>query len=139
VDLREYVRALRKRWKLVTACTLIAVLAAAGATAMATRVYESTTQLFVSAQNSENTLTGIAQGGQFTQQRVKSYADIVDSPVVTEAVVRDLRLDLTSRELAKQIRTSVPLDTVLINITVRNPSPETARDIAAAVGGAVTS
>jgi capsular exopolysaccharide synthesis family protein len=123
---------------LVVACTLVAVLAAAAATATATRTYESTTQLFVSAQNSENTLSGIAQGGQFTQQRVKSYADIVDSPLVTETVVRDLKLGITPAQLAKQIRTSVPLDTVLINITVSNPSPERARDIAAAVAGAVT-
>ena len=134
MDLREYLRTLRKRWMLVVLCAVASLGAAVAATAIATPIYESQTQLFVSAQNSDDGISGAYQGGLFTQQRVKSYADIVDSPAVVEKVGAQLGLDAAAvRGLPAQITASVPLDTVLINITVADASPERARDIADAV------
>lgn len=133
MDLRDYLRTLRKRWLIVALCAVASLGAAAGASALTTPMYEARTQLFVSAQNSKEDISGAYQGGLFTQQRVKSYADIVNSPTVTEAVVRELRLDMPADQLARQISAAVPLDTVLINITVRDEMPHRARDIANAV------
>ncbi len=84
MDLRDYARTLRKHWQLVALCTLLAVAAAAIATLAATNVYQAKTQLFVSVQSGQNDLSQLYQGNTFSQQRVKSYADIVDSPRVTE-------------------------------------------------------
>jgi len=133
VDLRDYARTLRKRWQLVALCTLLAVAAAAVATLAATNVYQAKTQLFVSVQSGQNDLSQLYQGNSFSQQRVKSYADIVDSPRVTEPVVRELRLALTPDQLAGRIQAEAPLDTVLINMDVTDPSPARAGQIANAV------
>ncbi len=125
-------RAIRKRWLLVLFCIVLGTGAAAGATYTATPVYAAYTQLFVSAQAGQD-ISGAYQGGLFSQQRVKSYADIVDSPAVTSAVIQRLGLRMSQQELAENITASNPLDTVLLDVTVRDESPARARDIAAAV------
>ena len=134
MDLRDYALVLRKRWRLIALCTLLAVGASLSATLLATPVYQASAQLFVStATGPDAGAGGLSAGGQFAQQRVKSYADIVDGPQVTEFVVEDLGLQITSRELAEQIEASAPLDTVLINVDVTDEDPLLARDIADSV------
>jgi capsular exopolysaccharide synthesis family protein len=133
VDLRDYLRTLRKRWALVLACTLLATGAAYGATALTTPTYEARTQLFVSSFAGSN-VSDAYQGSLFTQQRVKSYADVVDAPSVTRPVVKELGLDMSASALAEKISTEVPLDTVLINVTVSDTDPKQAAAIADAVG-----
>src|ERR671914_2956642 len=77
VDLRDYLRAVRKRWWLV----LLALVAAAGVGALVTALtparYATSTTFFVSTANQ-----GVAdayQGDLFSQQRVKSYTDLFTS------------------------------------------------------------
>jgi capsular exopolysaccharide synthesis family protein len=134
VDLRDYALVLRKRWRLIALCTLLAIAASLAATLAATPMYQASSQLFVStASGADGNIAGLQQGGQFAQQRVKSYADIVDSENVTDAVVRDLGLEVSGRQLAEQIEASAPLDTVLINVDVTDADPVRAQAIANAV------
>jgi succinoglycan biosynthesis transport protein ExoP len=130
MTLHGYVRALRKHWRLVTACTLACVLAALAVTLLQSPVYAARARLFVSVETGTSDTQGLAQGGLFTQQRVKSYADIVNSPQVAAAVIDQLKLKMTPAQLETSISASAPLDTVLIDVTVRNGSPVAARDIA---------
>jgi len=139
VDLRDYLRILRKRWLLITVCALLSLGAAAGATLLATPMYEAKTELFVSARADDSVISSVYQGSLFAQQRVKSYADIVDSPGVLQPVIDQLHLDIAPSALAKRVSAQVPLDTVLIDVTVSDASPERARDIANAIGEAFAS
>jgi non-specific protein-tyrosine kinase len=70
------------------------------------------------------------EGGLFSQQRVLSYAEIVSSRPVIQAVIRKLRLRQSVEELQAAIEVSVPRDTVLINVTVEDRSPRRAKAIA---------
>jgi len=133
MDLRDYGRLLRKRWLLILVCLLIGTGAGYGANKLATPVYEAQTQLFVSAESSGSTLADANQGGLFTQQRVKSYAQIVNTPTVLGPVIDALHLNMTVDQLAKEVSATAPLDTVLINVSVDDTSPTRARDIANAV------
>ncbi len=132
MDLRDYLRILRARWRLILLCTLLGLGAAAAATFAATPAYQAQSQLFVSTAQGEN-VGAMQQGGQFAQQRVKSYADILDSPLVTEPVVDQLGLGIDAQALGGKIEASAPLDTVLINVDVTDGSPEQAQAIANAV------
>ena len=132
MDLRDYALVLRKHWQLITACTLLAVGVAAIATFLTTPKYQASAQLFVSTSSSGN-VGDLAQGSSFTQQRVKSYADIINSPRVTAAVIRELGLPETPRALGDQISASAPLDTVLIDVDVKDADPKRAARIANAV------
>jgi polysaccharide biosynthesis transport protein len=133
MDLRDYGRMLRKRWLLIVAFVVLGTAAGYAVSALATPVYEAQTQLFVSAQSSDATLADANQGGLFTQQRVKSYAQIVNTPAVLAPVIAQLHLTMSTDELARRVSASAPLDTVLINVAVDDPSPARARDIANAV------
>lgn len=134
MDLRDYIRIITKRWLLITLCTLAGMAGAVAVTATATPTYQARIQLFVSAQGGAVDASQLAQGNSFTQQRVKSYADVVDSARVTQPVVEQLGLPLTPKELAGKIGASAPVDTVLIDIYVTDESPQLAADIADAVG-----
>ncbi len=134
MTLRDYVAAVRARWGLTLLCTGLGVALALLATATAERTYEATTQLFVSASSADSSnVTGLNQGGQFAQQRVKSYADIVESAEVMTAVVDELDLADTPRQLADRVHAAAPLGTVLINVTVQDRSTAQAQLIANAV------
>ena len=101
MDLRDYALLLRKRWRLIVLCTLLAVAASLAATLATTPTYQASAQLVVStATGAEGDAGGLSAGGQFAQQRVKSYADIVNSPSVTEAVVDELGLERSATALA---------------------------------------
>jgi capsular exopolysaccharide synthesis family protein len=134
VDLREFVRVLRRRWRVVSVLVLLAVAAAVAGTAASTRIYQAEVEVFVSLRdNASDTGSNAYQGNLFSQERVKSYAKIADSPAVTAAVVRQLGLDLTPAQLASKINATAPADTVLVDITVQDPSARRARDVANSV------
>ncbi|GAC1611763.1 MAG: hypothetical protein NVS3B26_27860 [Mycobacteriales bacterium] len=136
MDLRDYLRLLRRRWRLITLCTLLALGAATAATLGQHKVYTAQAQLFVSAQDraSASDISSAYTGGLFTQQRVKSYVDIITS-VRTAALVKDrLQLPGSPASIASQITASAPLDTVLIDVSVRDRDPARAQSIANAVG-----
>lgn len=135
-----YLRLLRRRWRLVLLGVLLGFLSASVLTLLSTPQYESSSEAFVSVRDTGDTVTADAnqivnanQASQFAIERVKSYVNIVNSSAVTSQVVAALRLPMTPAQLAKRITVSAPQDTVLIDITVRDPSPGRAQRIAAAV------
>jgi non-specific protein-tyrosine kinase len=132
LDLHGFLKALARRWPTVAVCLVLAIGAAIAATALSTPVYEARTQLFVATRTGEDT-TQLNQGQSFSQARVQSYAAIVTTRQVTEPVVRQLRLHTTPEELASRITAIAPLNTVLIDITVRDTTPRRAARIANAV------
>jgi capsular exopolysaccharide synthesis family protein len=133
VDLRDYVRLVRKRWKIISLCVLLALGGAIVLTALTPKSYSAHAQLFVSARATADDLSSAAQGSTFTEQRVKSYADIMNTPYVTQPVIEKLKLPLTDGQLAGKISASNPLDTVLLNVSVTDHDPVLAASIANAV------
>lgn len=136
MDLPGYIRVLRERWRFIAACVLIGLCAAAVATLLMPRVYTARAQLFV-ATSDENGANAY-QGGLFAQQRVQSYTQIVNSPVVVKGVIGALGLPTTPDQLIGQISVAAPPNTVLINITVRDGSPQRAQAIADATAAEFT-
>lgn len=133
MEIRDYLRVLRARWLVVTVAVLVAGGTAAALSLLTTPVYQARTQLFVSTQATA-TSTDLLQGSNFAQQRVQSYADIVSSPRVLEPVIEELDLGVRAAVLAERVSARVPLDTLLVTITVDDEDPDTAAEIANAVG-----
>jgi polysaccharide biosynthesis transport protein len=133
VNLSQFLRIVGSHKILVGICALLGVVAAGGYAFLQSPVYSAKVELFVSISDSTTDSVQLNQGGNFAQQRVKSYAEIVNSPTVTAAVISKLKLSDTPTELAGRIKASSPLNTVLIDITVTDGSASRARDIANAV------
>jgi succinoglycan biosynthesis transport protein ExoP len=132
MELRQYAYVLRAHWLLIALSVAAGMLAAGVIAWTRAPTYAADTRLFVS--------TGIPvdvgdayQASLFAQQRVLSYAQILDSPSVARGVIRRLGLQRSVEELQAQITTSVPPNTVLINVTVKERSARQAKAIADAV------
>ncbi|GGB83709.1 chromosome partitioning protein [Knoellia flava] len=132
MDLMGYLQILRRRWRTLTVVTLLVVAAAAGMTLMVTPQYTANTQFFVSTADSSDS-SQLAQGGTFTQQRVKSYSQLLKAPKLLDPVIAKAGIDEQPNTLANRITATTPPDTVLIDVVVTDPEPGKARDIAQAI------
>lgn len=134
MDLREFVRVLRRRWRIITAFIVLATATGVAVTALSTKIYQADVEVFVSLRDTGSATSGNAyQGSLFSQERVKSYAKIANSPAVTRPVIERLGLDLTPAQLAGRITATAPIDTVLVDLAVKDPSAARSRDIANSV------
>lgn len=137
MELRDYIRILRKSWVLIVLLTLVAVGAAAAYSLTQTPTYSATAKVFVSTQSS-GTTSDLAQGNTFTVQRVKTYSDLVTTPIVLLPVIGSLDLGVTADKLAKKVTATAPLDTSIIEITVTDTDPVRAADTANAASQSLT-
>ena len=133
MELNQYVRVLRAHWLLILVSVVICTGAAAALAWTRTAVYAADTQLFFSTRPSSDQNENYA-GALFTQQRMRSYAELVSGERVTAAVIRRLGLPYTVEELQPRIQAAVRPNTVLLDITVEDASPRRARTIAETLG-----
>lgn len=136
LDLGDYIRVLRRNWIWVAALTLAALLAAGAASLLVRPTYAATTQLFVSIQGS-GSVSELQQGNSFSQARVQSYVQTVATPVVLQPAIDSLGLKVTPNELAKRLKATAEINTVLIAITVADESPVAAAATASAIANSL--
>jgi non-specific protein-tyrosine kinase len=139
VDLQDYYRLIRRNLVLILLFVLLGIGAAAGITFTQTPQYQADAQLFVSTPASAIDISALAQGSSFTQQRVVSYAQIINGPRTLDAVIKKLGLNISEVDLAKKVKATAPLNTVLINVSVTDPNPVLAAKIANAIGAQFSS
>jgi succinoglycan biosynthesis transport protein ExoP len=133
MELLQYWRLIIQNRLLIAACTTLGLIAALVITFSITPTYKAQSQIFVSTPASALDISALAIGSSFSQQRVKSYAQIINSPLTLTPVVKELNLSITPEELSEMVSASAPLDTVLILLTVTDIDPQRAADIANAV------
>lgn len=136
MDLRDFFRILRRSWILIVASTLAGIFAGGAASVLSAPTYTADTQLFVAIQSS-GSVQELQQGNTFSQARVQSYVKTVDSPIVLQPAIDALGLSLTVEELANRVTATTDLNTVLINIEVKDGSPVQAAAIAQAVANSM--
>lgn len=112
---------------------LVGVGSAAAITFTTTPQYQASSQIFISTPAAALDISALATGSSFSQQRVKSYAQIINGPATLQPVIDLLKLNTTVDLLAKRVTASAPLDTVLITLNVTDTDPARAAAIANAV------
>lgn len=133
MELIQYWRLIVQNRIVIGASTLVGFVIAAAITFTTTPLYESQAQIFVSTPASTLDISALATGSSFSQQRVKSYAQIINSPKTLEPVIRRLNLKMDATTLSSMVTASAPLDTVLISLTITDTDPKRAAKIANAV------
>ena len=98
MDLRDYLRVLRRRWWMVLCAVTVAVSLAILFTAQTPPQYATSVTFFVTTP--ADGISDAYQGGLFSQQRVKSYADL-----------------LTSDRLARSGRPSISLTSAVVTLS----------------------
>jgi succinoglycan biosynthesis transport protein ExoP len=134
MDIRQYVRALRAHWLLIVAAVVVCTAAAAAYAWTREPVYAAHAQLFVSEKAPSGTSPSeLYEGSLASESRAESYARLVSSPRLAQAVVRELGLSQSPQDVQSAITTSVPDDTSLIEVEVEDESPQLAKEIADAL------
>lgn len=138
MELTDYIRILRKSLVIILAATVLGIGLAAGWSLTRTPQYEARSTVFVSTQAGA-TIGELQQGSNFTQSRVETYTNLVNTPIVMDPVVAQLELDMTAGELDGKVAASAALNTTLITITVTDTDPARAADLANALAASLTS
>src|SRR4051812_4070100 len=131
MDLRDMLAALRATWWMpILGAVLGGSLALALSLAQTPR-YISSSQLFVSSVDASSAADAL-QGGQLSQLQAASYAQLLTGNQLATRVVDRLGLSLTPAQVSSEIQATAVTDTVLINVSVTDTSPERAQQIAEA-------
>ncbi|KQQ49721.1 polysaccharide biosynthesis tyrosine autokinase [Plantibacter sp. Leaf314] len=129
MELSDYLRILRKYWVLILALALTGLAASALYSLSRTPEYSSSAKVFVSTQATDS-LSELSQGNTYSQQRVKTYVNLVSTPIVLQPVIAALELNMTAGQLAGQVSATSTADTTIIEITASNADPVLAAELA---------
>lgn len=123
---------IRRHWILVLAFGLVGAVAAFAYSYTLTPMFRSTATLYFTL-NFGNSASDLAQGSTYTSNQMQSFGQLTTSPAVLDPVIRQLNLDLSANDLAKFVDVATPRDTVIMDISVVDPSPQEAANIANAI------
>ncbi|TIH35594.1 polysaccharide biosynthesis tyrosine autokinase [Subtercola vilae] len=132
MELRDYLRVLRKGWVLILALMLVGVASGSIFSILQTPQYQARSKVFVSVQ-SAGTVSELSQGSAFTQNQVKSYTDVITTPAVLDPVIKSLSLDTTAQSLADKVVATTAIGTVVVDIDVTDSDPARASATANAI------
>ena len=134
IDVFQLVKVLWKRKFLIVLTAIIAGLAAfAYSTFVIKPQYTSTTRIYVVNRNQADKPGLTNQDLQAGAYLVKDYREIILSQDVLEKVVADQKLTMDAKTLGKKVSVTVPADTRIVSISVRDGNPEEASRIANAL------
>ena len=134
--LREYFEILRQRWLSILLIALTVLALTSLITLVMPKSYTATTRLFFAVAG--NSVADLADGSNFAEKQMSSYAEVATTPIVLDPVISGLGLCTTSAELKKSIEATVPVDTVIIEIAATDADPRQAARIANAIGERLT-
>ncbi len=133
ISLKELLQTLRKRLSLIAVISITAVLVSGIVSYFyLTPIYQASTQLLVNQEKTEQTILNYNEV-QTNLQLINTYNVIIKSPAILDLVIKQLDLDLTVAQLNGKIVVGSEKDSQVLNISVQDPSADTAANIANSV------
>lgn len=123
MDIRDYIRMLKRGWPLVLAMAALFLALAYGYLSLTPKRYESTAVVLVST-NNPVTVVDLQQGAQFSGNAVITFAQIIDSSTVLGPVATQLRPQISVDNLVGMVSVAVRPLTTLIDITANGANPQ---------------
>ena len=123
----------KKKIAIILTAIVAAVLAFGVSSFVLTPEYSSTTRIYVVNRNQSENAGLTNQDLQAGSYLVKDYKEIILSQDVLEKVISNLKLEQTGKGLSKKIQVTVPVDTRIVSIVVKDDQPEEASRIANAL------
>ena len=123
----------KKKIAIILTAIVAAVLAFGVSSFVLTPEYSSTTRIYVVNRNQSENAGLTNQDLQAGTYLVKDYKEIILSQDVLEKVISNLKLEQSGKGLSKKIQVTVPVDTRIVSIAVKDDQPEEASRIANAL------
>lgn len=131
IDVFQLVKTL---WKRKLMILLVALVTGAGAFVYSTFIvrpeYTSVTRIYIVNRNQGDKAGLTNQDLQAGTYLVKDYREIILSQDVLEKVAANLKLDMPAKTLTSKVQVTVPADTRVVSISVKDKQPEEASRIA---------
>ncbi|MEH7276262.1 YveK family protein [Neobacillus vireti] len=130
ISLKELLETLKKRLVMIILITMTAGLASGVISYFfLTPIYQASTQILVNQEKNE--LSFYSPGEvQTNLQLISTYNEIMKSSRILDKVIVQLGLETTSGELGGKITVASQKDSQLVNVSVQDPDPKLAVDIA---------
>ena len=132
LTVREILKILVSRWWIILITAVLGTILSVGITILfITPEYESVTKMYVFTKQNENVVT--SQDMQTSLSLTKDYAEMIQSRTVAEAVISQLGLDEDVGKFLNKVKVESEEDTRILTVSVRDPDPYMACQIANAV------
>ena len=134
IDVVQMLKVLWKRKLIIALAAIISGGIAFGYSSFVIKPeFTSTTRIYVVNRNQGDKPGLTNQDLQAGSYLVKDYREIILSQDVLEKVVADQKLNIDAKTLARKVQVTVPADTRIVSISVRDGLPEEASRIANAL------
>ena len=134
IDVLQMLKVLWKRKLIIALAAIISGAIVFGYSSFVIKPeFTSTTRIYVVNRNQGDKPGLTNQDLQAGSYLVKDYREIILSQDVLEKVVADQKLNIDAKTLARKVQVTVPADTRIVSISVRDGLPEEASRIANAL------
>ena len=134
IDVVQLFKVLWKKKIIILLTAVVAAVLAFGVSSFVLKPeYSSTTRIYVVSRNQSENAGLTNQDLQAGSYLVKDYKEIILSQDVLEKVISNLKLEQSGKALSKKIQVTVPVDTRIVSIVVKDDQPEEASRIANAL------
>jgi capsular polysaccharide biosynthesis protein len=129
ISIKDILKTLKKRWKLIMLLTLIAALISGTISYfLLTPIYQSSTQILVNQKQSENQLDSTQIRSNIDM--INTYSVIIKSPAILEKVIDELNLNQSVEQLSEKITINSQENSQVFSLTVQDSDPSQAVKIA---------
>lgn len=137
--LRWLTHLVQRGWWLVAVSALLGAVCAMSWSLLQTPIYSSNARAYVSSSSPDGGANAAYQGSLASEQRVASYAELVQSDVVVRRTLEQSGLTgLSPEDVAEALSASTSPDTVLLSIEARSTEPAIAITLANSAANALS-
>lgn len=133
INLKELFKFFISKLRIIISITVVFILLGVlYISVLLTPMYHSSTTLILVSDNSNTSSSAVQTDINLNKNLVSTYSEIVKSRTVLNQVIKDLDLDMTVKELSKNIEVTSIENTEIIRIEVSDENNQLAKDIATA-------
>lgn len=131
MDFKNLMRVARRRWRSIAAMFLLALSVSFAFSLTTTPVYESQTRIYITADSTSGQGNDIG-ANYFLVSQIKSYAQLANHAEVLKRTAESLDDNVTAADLAGRISATALPESLILQVTTHDTSPERAQKIAQA-------
>lgn len=129
IDLLELLMVMKKHLAAILLAGIVGlVIMFAYTSFLVTPLYSASSMMYVMPDNSMNSST--LSDMQVGQQLTSDYSSMIQSRSFMEDVIKKLNLTIDYQQLLEKVEVTNPTSSRILQVTVNDPSPQTAADIA---------
>lgn len=131
IDLLELLMVMKKHLAAILLAGIVGlVIMFAYTSFLVTPLYSASSMMYVMPDNSKSMNSSTLSDMQVGQQLTSDYSSMIKSRSFMEDVIKKLNLTIDYQQLLEKVEVTNPTSSRILQVTVNDPNPQTAADIA---------